>query len=102
MFMVTPAPFVFLTGQPQKKDISPNRDKIQIKPLKDASFVDLSPSAPPVTNVPSVVESIPVGARMQNFLQVLAAKGWSQLHSFRHIKRFLTDEASVLVASSSW
>ena len=42
-------------------------------PVKDACFVDLSP-APPVTNVLSVVEGLPVGARLQKFWQVLAAK----------------------------
>ena len=48
MFVVTDAPFVFLTGQPQKKGVSPVTEKIQIKPVKNASFVDLSPSGPPV------------------------------------------------------
>ena len=55
MFVVPPAPFVFSTGQPQKKGVSPDTEKIQIKPVKDASFVDLSPSAHPVTNILSVV-----------------------------------------------
>ena len=32
MFVVTP-PFVFLTGQPQKKNVCPNTEKIQIKML---------------------------------------------------------------------
>ena len=39
--------------------------------------VNLSPSAPPVTNVLSVVEGLPVGARLQNFWQVWAQKGSS-------------------------
>ena len=46
-------------------------------PVKDASFVDLPPSAPPVTNVLSGVEGIPVAAWLQKFWQVLAAKGLS-------------------------
>ena len=45
--------------------------------MKGASFVDLPPSAPPVTNALSVAEGIPVGARLKIFLQVLAAKGLS-------------------------
>ena len=40
-----------------------------IKPVIDAFSVDLSPSAPPVTNVLSVVEGLPVGARLQKFWQ---------------------------------
>ena len=40
-------------------------------------FLDLSLSACPVTNVLSVVECIPVGARQPSFWQVLAAKGLS-------------------------
>ena len=65
MFVVTPAPLVFLTAQPQKNGISPDTEKIEIKPVKDVSFVDLSPSVPPVTNVLSVVEGIPSGAQLQ-------------------------------------
>ena len=38
-----------------------------MQPLKDASFVDLSPSDTPVTNVLGVVEGIPVGAHLQIF-----------------------------------
>ena len=74
IFVVTHTPYVFVTGQPQKKGISPDSEKIQIKPVKDASFIDLSPSAPPVTNVPNAVEGIPAGASLQKFWQVLAAK----------------------------
>ena len=51
MFVVTPALFVFLTGPSYKKGLSPNTEKFQTKPLKDASFVDLSPSVPPMTSV---------------------------------------------------
>ena len=45
--------------------------------MKDVFSVNLSPSAPPVTNVLSVVEGRPVGARLQNFWQVWAQKGSS-------------------------
>ena len=69
--------FCALTRQSQQKGVSTNTEKVQIKPVKNASFVDLSPSVPPVTNVLSVVEGIPVGARVQKFWQVLAAKGLS-------------------------
>ena len=44
-----------------------------VVPAPFASFVDLSPSTPPVTNVLSVVEGIPVRAQLQKFWQVLAA-----------------------------
>ena len=39
--------------------------------------VNLSPSAPPMTNVLSVVEGLPVGALLQKFWQVWAQKGSS-------------------------
>ena len=68
---------MFLARQSQKKNIIPNTEKVQIKPVKDTSFVDLSRSAPLVTNVLSVVEGILVGARLQKFWRVLAAKGLS-------------------------
>ena len=45
--------------------------------MKDVFSVNLSRSAPPVTNVLSVVEGLPVGARLQKFWQVLAEKGSS-------------------------
>ena len=72
MFVVTPAPFVFLAGQPQKKGVSPDTEKIQIKPVKDASFVDLSPDCP-VTNFLCVVEGIPVGPDYNNY-----GRSWQQ------------------------
>ena len=70
---------VFLNGPPQKKGVSPNVDSENglIKPVKNVFSVKLSPSAPPVTNVLSVVEGRPVGARLQNFWQVWAQKGSS-------------------------
>ena len=77
--VATPAPSVFLKGPPQKKGVSPSVDsgKGLIKPVKDAFSVNLSPSAPPVTNALSVVEGLPVGAQLQNFWQVWAQKGSS-------------------------
>ena len=77
--VATPAPSVFLNGPPQKKGVSPcvNSENGLIKPVKDGFSVDLSPSAPPVTNVLSVVEGLPVGARLQNFWQGWAQKGSS-------------------------
>ena len=67
-FVVTLAPFVFLAGHPEKKGVCSDAEAILIKPVKDASFVDLSPSAPPVTNVLSC---------SRYSWQVLAAKGLS-------------------------
>ena len=66
-----------MTRQSQKKGVCPNAEKVQINPVKDASFVDLSPSAHPMTNVLNVVEGIPAGVRLQKVWQVLAAKGLS-------------------------
>ena len=62
MFVVTPETFVFLTRQSQKNDVNPEKEKVQIKSVKDTYFVDLSRSAHPVTNVLRVVEGIHVGA----------------------------------------
>ena len=65
--VVTLALFVFLTGQPQRNGVSPATGNGQIKPVKSVSFVNLSPSAPPVTNVLSAVEGLSLGARLQKF-----------------------------------
>ena len=77
--VATPAPSVFLNRLPQKKGVSPsvNSGNGLIKPVKDVFSVNLSPSAAPVTNVLSVVEGRPVGARLQNFWQVWAQNGSS-------------------------
>ena len=72
MFVVTHEPIVSLTGQPQKKGVSPDIQKNQIKPVKDALSVNLSP-APPVTNVLSVAEGL-VGVNLPKVWQVWAVK----------------------------
>ena len=63
----------------KKKGVSPNvsSENGQIKPVKDVFSVDLSPSAPPVTNVLIVVEGQPAGSRLRKFWQVWAQKGSS-------------------------
>ena len=73
--VVTPAHSVFLTRQPQKKGVSPITGNGPIKPVKHVSSVNLSPCAPPVTNVVSAVEGLAVGTRLQKFCQVWAQKG---------------------------
>ena len=72
---MTHEPFLSLTGQPQKKGVSPDTQKNQIKPVKDALSVNLSP-APPVTNVLSAAESL-VGVKLPKFWQGWAVKGSS-------------------------
>ena len=52
--------------------VRPDSDKIQIKPVKDASFVDLSP-ADSLTYILSVAEDIPVWAHCNNF-----GRSWQQ------------------------
>ena len=75
--------FCVLTGQPLKKGVTnPHTKKIQIKPVKDAAFVDLTPSAPPVTNVLSVVEDIPVWALTAKNLESLVSKGFESKGCF--------------------
>ena len=66
---------MFLNEPPQKKGVSPGIGNGQIKPVKGAFCVNLTPSVPPVTNVFSVVEGLPVGARLQNFWQLWAPEG---------------------------
>ena len=78
MFVVTPATFVFLTKQSQKKSVSPNTEKVQ---MKDASFVDLSPSAPLVTNVLGIVEGICRGPTAK-ILAGLGSKGFESKGCF--------------------
>ena len=74
---------MFLNGLPQKKGVSPsvNLGNGLIKPVKDVFSVNLSPSAPPVTNVLSVVEGLPVGTRLENFWQVLGPEGFESKSS---------------------
>ena len=62
--VATPALSVFLNGPPQKEYVSPSVDSENglIKSVKDVFSITLSPSAPPVTNVLSVVEGLPVGS----------------------------------------
>ena len=49
---------MFLTGQPQRKGVSPITGNSPINPMKSVSSVNLSPSAPPVTSVLSAVEGL--------------------------------------------
>ena len=62
---MTHEPIMALTGQPQKKGLSPHTQKNQIKPVKYALSVNLSP-APPVTNVLIAAKGL-VGVKLPQF-----------------------------------
>ena len=69
------APAVTVTGQSQKKDVSPFQSKAEIKSVKGASCVNPCLSAPIVSNVLHVVRNPPVGGRLQKFWQVWLSLG---------------------------
>ena len=75
--VATPAPSVFLNGPPQKKGVSPcvSSENGLIKPVKDVFSVNLSPSAPPVTNVLCCRRSA-CGGQTAKFLASLGPKGF--------------------------
>ena len=68
------------TGHPQRKGISPGLSAViskdcLLKHVKGASSVIQLPYVKPVTNVPLVVQNLPVGARLQNFWQTWLERG---------------------------
>ena len=63
----------FAGGSPQKKGVNPDH-QMSIKSVKGVSFVDQLISLP---NVPLVVPNLPVGLRLQEFWESLAALGVS-------------------------
>ena len=68
------------TGHPQRKGISPSLSAViskdcTLKDVKGASSVIQLPCVQPVTNVPLVVQNLPVGARLQNFWQTWLERG---------------------------
>ena len=60
-------PIVIGTGQPQKKGFSPAPCLTEIKHVKSVSFVSPCHCVPPVPSALNVVESPPVGGRLQRF-----------------------------------
>ena len=68
------------TGHPQRKGISPGLSVVMskdctLKLVKGASSVIQLPCVQPVTNVPLVVQNLPVGSRLQNFWQTWLEMG---------------------------
>ena len=68
------------TGHSQRKGISPGLSVVMskdctLKLVKGASSVIQLPCVQPVTNVPLVVQNLPVGARLQNFWQTWLERG---------------------------
>ena len=71
--VVVPAPSV--TGQSQKKDVSPSHSKVEIKSVKGAPCVSHCLFAPVVSNAHHVVRNPPVGGCLQKFWQVWLSLG---------------------------
>ena len=68
---------VFFQGHPQKKGVSSRVEKIKIKSVKHASFVNHLCSVSPVENVHNVAQNLPVGGRLRDFWKVWASQGAS-------------------------
>ena len=69
---------LFANGCPQKKDVNPNCCQYQeIKHVNNVSCVDQLSFTKNVTNVPTVVPGLPVGARLHKFWKKWAALGVS-------------------------
>ena len=68
-----------VTGLPQKKGVNPNYcyNHTEIKHVNDVSCVGHLSSANTVTNVPTVVIPLPVGARLQQYWEKWEALGSS-------------------------
>ena len=69
-------PFAGISGPSQKKGVSPDPMRREIKHVKDVSCVVPCPFAPSAQSAPSVVNSLAMGGRLQNFWQV-----WEKLGS---------------------
>ena len=69
----------FANGYPQKKGVNPNYCYLsqEIKHVKDVSYVDQLSSVKSVTNVATVVQDLPVGARLNQFWKKWVALGVS-------------------------
>ena len=72
---MTHEPILSQTGQPQKKGVSPDTQKSQIKPMKDDLSVNLPPASS-LTNILSAAEGL-VGVKLPKFGQGWAVKGSS-------------------------
>ena len=68
-------PVLYVTGQSQKKDISPNQSQEEIKCVKVACCVNHCLCPHNVTSVHHVVENPPVGGCLQKFWQVWLSLG---------------------------
>ena len=75
--VVIHAPSVCTTGPSQKKDLSPDCGLHPIKLVKGVSIVNHCLFAPGVESVPSVVETLPVGGRLQLFWRTWTSWGSS-------------------------
>ena len=77
---------VHTIGHPQKKGLSPAWWLKRIKDVKGVSCVDPCLFAPNVQSAPSVVKSLPVGGRLQEFCQV-----WQELGANHRVVSILRE-----------
>ena len=77
LFICLHAPSVCTTRPSQKKDLSPDCGLHPIKLVKGVSIVNHCLFAPSVESVPGVVETLPVGGRLQLFWRTWASRGLS-------------------------
>ena len=61
MYVATLVLTMFFRGYTQKKEVSPTVEKITIKHVCHASFVNHLCSVPPVKNFHNVAQNLPVG-----------------------------------------
>ena len=73
---------LFELGHSQKKGVRPAVEKIKIKSVKCASFVNHLCSVPPVENVHNVVQSLPVGGRLRDFWKIWVSQATNQKVEF--------------------
>ena len=78
----------FVTGSLQKKDVNPNACQFirEINHVNDVFCVDHLSSVKVVSNVPTVVTNLPVGARLQQFWEK-----WETLGSSPKVVRMLRE-----------
>ena len=81
MFVVAPDTIMSLTGQPQKKGVSADTQKNQIKSAKDALSVNLF-LTPAVTNTLSTAEGCSCRDQNANILASMGSEGFDSKGGF--------------------
>ena len=93
--VVDPVPFVKCSGLPQKKGLSPVIQKNKIKDVEGVFCVSQCVSVPHAQSVPSAVQTLAVGGRLQNFW-----KKWSSLGATPRVVSILKEGYTFLFKMS--